>query len=307
MSVRELVVLGTSSQVPTRHRNHNGYFLRWDGHGLLFDPGEGTQRQMILAGVTATSITRIFVTHFHGDHCLGLASMVQRISLDNVPHRIPAHFPASGNHFYERLRHASAFHDVAKIDPRPIEGPGVLDEDRDLRVSALRLDHTIECFGFRIEEPPQWNVDANELSAAGIVGRAVGDLKREGQVQIDGKEFSLEDFGTQRRGQSAAFIMDTRLCDNAFELARDVDMLICESTYLESEAREAHSHAHLTAKQAATIAKESGARRLVLTHFSQRYSDTSAFVAEAREIHDDSVAAEDGLRVPVPPPIRATS
>ena len=95
MSVRELVVLGTSSQVPTRHRNHNGYFLRWDGHGLLFDPGEGTQRQMIIAGVTATSITRIFVTHFHGDHCLGLASMVQRISLDNVPHRIPTHFPAS--------------------------------------------------------------------------------------------------------------------------------------------------------------------------------------------------------------------
>ena len=73
MSVRELVVLGTASQVPTRYRNHNAYLLRWDGEGLLFDPGEGTQRQLIHAGVSSTDITKICITHFHGDHCLGLA------------------------------------------------------------------------------------------------------------------------------------------------------------------------------------------------------------------------------------------
>ena len=78
MSLRELLVLGTASQVPTRHRNHNGYLLRWDGRGLLFDPGEGTQRQMIRNGVSATDITRILITHFHGDHCLGLPGIIQR-------------------------------------------------------------------------------------------------------------------------------------------------------------------------------------------------------------------------------------
>lgn len=301
MSLRELVVLGTSSQVPTRHRNHNGYLLRWDGQGLLFDPGEGTQRQMILAGVSATSITRILVTHFHGDHCLGLASIVQRISLDDVPHTIPVHFPASGKHFYERLRHASSFHDVAKLEPRPIERPGVLDEHPELRVSAARLDHTIECFGYRMDEPDRWNVDADKLDAAGITGKAVGALKRDGFVEHGGRRREIAEFGRRRRGQSVAFIMDTRMCDAVFELARDVDLLICESTYLESEATEAHANAHLTAKQAAQIAKDSGARRLVLTHFSQRYHDTGPFVEEASTIHDDVVAAEDGLRIAVPP------
>lgn len=96
MSVRELVVLGTASQVPTRYRNHNGYLLRWDGAGLLFDPGEGTQRQMLLAGVSATDVTRICVTHFHGDHCLDLPGVIQRLSLDGVPHPVDAHYPATG-------------------------------------------------------------------------------------------------------------------------------------------------------------------------------------------------------------------
>ncbi|MEP6923654.1 MAG: MBL fold metallo-hydrolase, partial [Pyrinomonadaceae bacterium] len=84
MSIRKFVALGTASQVPTRERNHNGYFLRWDEHGFLFDPGEGTQRQMTLAGVSASEITKIFITHFHGDHCLGLPGVMQRLSLDRV-------------------------------------------------------------------------------------------------------------------------------------------------------------------------------------------------------------------------------
>ncbi|HWM97084.1 MAG TPA: MBL fold metallo-hydrolase, partial [Streptosporangiaceae bacterium] len=79
MSNRELVVLGTASQVPIRRRNHNGYFLRWDAEGLLFDPGEGTQRQMQFAGVAASQISRICITHFHGDHCLGLPGVLQRM------------------------------------------------------------------------------------------------------------------------------------------------------------------------------------------------------------------------------------
>ncbi|MFD7828691.1 MBL fold metallo-hydrolase, partial [Kitasatospora sp. NPDC059803] len=124
MSQRELVVLGTASQVPTRHRNHNGYLLRWDGEGLLFDPGEGTQRQMLLAGVSATQITRIAVTHFHGDHCLGLAGVIQRINLDRVPHPVDVYFPASGEVYFERLRHATAYHETAVLRPRPIDEPG---------------------------------------------------------------------------------------------------------------------------------------------------------------------------------------
>ena len=107
VSDRELVVLGTASQAPTRSRNHNGYLLRWDGEGLLFDPGEGTQRQMIFAGVTASQITRICITHFHGDHCLGLPGVLQRMSLDRVPHVVDACYPAQNQEVFTRLRHAA--------------------------------------------------------------------------------------------------------------------------------------------------------------------------------------------------------
>src|SRR5436853_6054759 len=102
MSSRELAVLGTASQAPTRSRNHNGYFLRWDGEGILFDPGEGTQRQLMYAGVAGTDITRLCVTHFHGDHCLGVPGVVQRLSLDRAPHPVYAHYPASGQDYFAR-------------------------------------------------------------------------------------------------------------------------------------------------------------------------------------------------------------
>ncbi|MEP7126150.1 MAG: MBL fold metallo-hydrolase, partial [Byssovorax sp.] len=110
MSSREVIILGTASQVPTRARNHHGAFLRWDELGILIDPGEGTQRQMTHVGLAASQITHIFVTHFHGDHCLGLASVIQRISLDRVAHPIEIFYPASGQHFFERLRYASIYH-----------------------------------------------------------------------------------------------------------------------------------------------------------------------------------------------------
>src|SRR5258707_14930682 len=119
MSAREVIVLGTASQVPTRARNHNAVFLLWDEYGVLFDPGEGTQRQMTRAGLSATQITHIAITHFHGDHCLGLAGIIQRLSLDRVPQPVEVIYPGSGQAFFERLRHASHFHEVAELIPRP--------------------------------------------------------------------------------------------------------------------------------------------------------------------------------------------
>lgn len=299
MSVRELVVLGTSSQVPTRYRNHNGYLLRWDAHGILFDPGEGTQRQMIMANVSATDIDRICVTHFHGDHCLGLAGITQRISLDGVPHDVPVHFPRSGQKYYDRLRHASIFRDRAKLVPRPIDGPGVLDAS-DIVVRCEALDHGVPTYGYRIEEPPSVRMLPEQLAARGVKGRAIGELQRNGSVVVDGSTVHLDEVSEPKPGQSFALIMDTRPCPGALKLAQGVDLLVCESTYLDRHEREAHDHKHMTARQAATIAREAGARKLVLTHFSQRYPRVKAFLDEARPVFENVVAAEDGMRIDVP-------
>lgn len=300
MSARELVVLGTSSQVPTRYRNHNGYLLRWDDEGILFDPGEGTQRQMIYANVTTAAITRICVTHFHGDHCLGLAGMSQRISLDRVPHTIDIHYPASGQVFYERLRHASIFHDVAHIEARPIRAAGPIHESKDMVMSTLPLEHGVEAWGYRLEERAKRTMLPDRLAAAGVRGPLVGRLIADGAVEVDGRTVRLDDVSVPKPGQSFAFVMDTRLCKNAVELARGVDMLVCESTYLSEDEDKAHDHGHMTAAEAATVARDAGARFLVLTHFSQRYVDVEPFVAEARAIFPDVVAARDGDVIPVP-------
>lgn len=300
MSVRELVVLGTASQVPTRYRNHNGYLLRFDEEGILFDPGEGTQRQMIYAEVTASQINRVCITHFHGDHCLGFAGISQRLSLDRVPQPIDVYFPATGQVFYDRLRKASIYHNTVTQRPHPIRKAGVIHECGKYRLIAEKLDHGVDCFGYRFEERDRVTMLPDKLRAAGLEGRMIKELQRLGALEVDGRTVRIEDVSVPKKGQSVAFVMDTRPCRGALELARDVDMLIIESTYLETERDEAGKNGHMTAAQAATIAKEAGAKLLVLTHFSQRYPSTEPFLEEAQKIHDNVVVAKDGKRVPIP-------
>jgi ribonuclease Z len=302
VSTRELVVLGTASQVPTRQRNHNGYVLRWDGEGILFDPGEGTQRQMMLAGIAATDLTRICVTHFHGDHCLGLPGVIQRMSLDRVAHPVTAHFPAGGAEFFRRLRHASSFYETAEVREEPIRYDGHTVEAAAGRLEARRLRHPVEAYGYRLVEPDGRRMLADRLATYGIVGPAVGELSRAGSLQVAGRRVSLDEVSVPRRGQRFAFVMDTALCDAAYALAEGADLLVIEATFLDEDADLATTYGHLTAGQAARLAAESGVRTLVLTHFSQRYLALERYVTQARQhFSGDLVVAEDLTRIPVPP------
>ncbi|SDY73148.1 RNAse Z [Micromonospora pattaloongensis] len=309
MSLRELVVLGTASQVPTRRRSHNGYLLRWDSQGsgttavegILFDPGEGAQRQMLHAGLAASDLTRICVTHFHGDHCLGLPGVVQRLSLDRVGHPVTAHYPGGDARFFARLRHASLFHEAAELREEPVERDG---QRFDLPVGTLearRLRHPVETYGYRLVEPDGRRMMPEALARHGVRGPTVGELLRAGEVTVDGRRVPLDAVSEPRPGQRFAFVMDTGLCDNVFALAEGADLLVIEATFLNTEAALAAEVGHLTAAQAARVAAESGVRRLVLTHFSQRYDDPARIAAEAREhFTGDLVVAEDLTRVPVP-------
>ncbi len=320
MASRELVVLGTASQAPTRRRNHNGYFLRWDEEGLLFDPGEGTQRQMLFAGVTASQVTRICITHFHGDHCLGLPGVLARMSLDRVAHPVEACYPAGSREVFRRLRHASIFRDVLDLRERRIRGvlgsgPVRLDVESPVhpgtvpfRLEARALSHSVPTVGYRLAEPDGRRMLPAQLAAFGISGPDIGLLQRSGRLSAGGRTVTLEQVSEPRAGQKFAFVMDTRLCDAAFELADQADMLVCESTFANAEAALARDYGHLTAGQAGQIAAQAGVRRLVLTHFSQRYeSDSGAdgverLAGEAAEVFGGEVVlASDLSRIPVPP------
>ena len=300
MSTRELVVLGTSSQVPTRTRNHNGAYLRWDDVGLMFDPGEGTQRQMTHYGVRASGIHHIGITHFHGDHCLGLPGVVQRIAHDGVPHAVHAWYPASGQVYFERLRAASIFDDTADIVGHGLIEEGVVFEDHRFRLEVRRLDHRVPTFGFRVQEPDRRSLLPEKLQALGLRGPIVGQLKEQGHVWHDGRRIDVEEVSVLRPGRSFAIVQDTRVCDGAMDLARGVDLLLCESTFLHAEAHLAEAYGHMTARQAAELARDAGVGQLVLSQFSQRHADATVFEDEARPVFERCIAAIDGLRVPVP-------
>lgn len=300
MSARELVILGTSSQVPTRHRAHHSAFLAWDDLGVLFDPGEGTQRQLILAGISPTRITHVCITHFHGDHCLGLAGISQRLSLDRVQHPVHVLFPASGAVYYERLTNASIYVPGATLVPVPISAEGVALQDSRLRFVTARLEHGVECFGYRLEEPDSRTMLPERLAAAGVHGPDVGRLQREGRIQVGGATVTVEEMSVPRPGQRFAFVMDTRPCDGARALLSGADMAACESTFLDEEAELAREYLHMTVGEASTLAREAGVRRLVLTHFSQRYTSLDAFRRAASAVHADAHVAEDLMRIAVP-------
>jgi ribonuclease Z len=304
MSIRACTFLGTASQVPTRTRNHNALFLQWDELGILFDPGEGTQRQMLLAGLSAAQITHICITHFHGDHCLGLAGIIQRLSLDRVDHPVEVIYPASGQVYFERLRHASAFYEVATLIPRPVSFAAA-EEVMVCRAGkssliARPLEHGIDCQGYRLQEDAGVRMLPERLASAGISGPAVRRLMAEGRLEVEGRVVKLEDVSEHRPGQSFAVVMDTRECPGAEALARGVDLLVCESTYQQTEASEAYDHFHLTAAGAAALALRAGAKRLALTHFSQRYAGLEGFQAEASAIHGDVFIADDLSQVQAP-------
>jgi ribonuclease Z len=303
VSNRELVVLGTASQAPTRDRNHNGYLLRWDGEGILFDPGEGTQRQMLFAGVTASQVNRICITHFHGDHCLGLPGVLQRMALDGVTRPVEVCYPAASAAVYHRLRHAALFRDVLNIRERPLDRGGVIAGEGAFSLEAWPLEHSVPAFGYRLAEPDGRRMLPVKLTECGIAGPDVGRLQRDGQLVVDGRRVTLEQVSEPRPGQRFAFVMDTRLCDAAFALADRADMLVCESTFTTADAALARDYGHLTASQAGRIAAESRARLLVLTHFSQRYGADGGqrLAAEAASVFGGAVVlARDLGRIPVP-------
>lgn len=300
MSVRDLTILGCSSQQPTRYRNHGAYLLRWNEEGFLFDPGEGTQRQFIFANIAPTCVTRIFVSHFHGDHCLGLGSMLMRLNLDKVKHPIHCYYPASGKTYFDRLRYGSMYHEMIHVVEHPISKEGIVESGSDFTIEAYFLQHGVDNLGWRIQEADTRKFNPTLLKDYGIKGPAVRELEQAGKLYVGDKLVSLDDVSSIRKGDIFSVAIDTLPCPNLIRIASHAKIFLCESTYLETHRDLAREHYHLTAKQAAEVAKEAQAQQLVLTHFSARYQDLTDFEKEARAVFPNTVVAEDLKQIPFP-------
>lgn len=287
----ELVVLGTASQAPTRERGQGGYVLRWADHTVLFDPGEGCQRQLLHARISPARIDRVCITHFHGDHCLGLPGLVQsRALVTDRP--LVLHYDESQKAHVDHLLAATVVDFDLGIVLAPMR-PGDVIGTNWFDLAAERLEHPTPSLGYRLTGHDRRHLIPDELERLGIEGPRIRDLLDAGALDLGHATVSLDEVSEWASGPSMAFVMDTAPCAGAARLAQGVDLLVCEATFLHADLSIAAAHGHMTARQAATLAAEAGVGRLVLSHFSGRYERVEAFEEEAAEYHHDVVAARD--------------
>lgn len=295
-----VIPLGTSSGKPTLKRSVSALAIARETEWLLFDCGEGAQIQIVRAGLSPSRLSAVFITHLHGDHFNGLPGLLSTMGLDKRSRDLRLTGPVGVREYLntlERLKVMFLTYPLDLVEVGALSDLTSLYRKPEYDVTACSLDHRVPAIGYRIDERPRpgrFNVGRAQelmvpegplwgrLQAGEDITKGDGSIVRSGDV-----------LGPPRPGKSIAYCLDTRPCAMSIELARNVDLLIHEATYTEEFAAEAHLYGHSTAAQAARTARDAGARSLLLTHFSSRYPDPSALLAEAQAIFPNSTLAED--------------
>ncbi|MCF7832303.1 MAG: ribonuclease Z [Candidatus Marinimicrobia bacterium] len=288
----KLTILGTAGQLPTRTRSQNAYFLDWPYGGVLFDPGEGAQRQFTFAGISPGRIHKIFISHFHGDHCLGLPGIMQRLSLMEVPQEVHIYFPEEGEPYFNALSIASKYTHHINFHIHPLKA-GIIEETEDYCIEAYDLHHSTPTLGYRFIEKPRMRFKKELLEEMDLRGPILGVLERKGKIEYQGKSVSRGELSYYSEEKIFAFVLDTGICDNISKLIRDADLVLMEATYLESETSLAKEFMHMTAERAAEYAKENNVKKLVLTHFSERYKDLNLYQKAVEKTYKNTHISND--------------
>lgn len=300
----KIIPLGTSSGKPTLRRNVSALAVVGEGEWWLFDCGEATQMQIARAGLSPQKLVGIFISHLHGDHFNGLPGLLSSMALDNREKELTLVSPAGVSEFLDltaRLKICFVNYPLNLIEFTERSFANKVEklvyESPRFTVVTRPLDHRIFALGFRLEEkakPGRFNLErARELGIP--AGPLYSQLQSGKPVTLaNGRVIQpTEVLGEPRPGKVVSYCLDTRPCPNAIRLAENADWLIHEGTYTDDHIEEAHHFGHSTAIQAAEIAAEAHAKRLLLTHFSSRYTDVRPLVEEARTVFPDSFAAED--------------
>jgi ribonuclease Z len=294
-----LVFLGTSSGAPTVRRGLSSIALVRGGEILLFDTGEGMQRNFIRAGLGMNRKMKIFITHMHADHCLGLLGLLQTMDLQGRDKCVNIYGEPRLEEFLQENMRIINFGLTFDITVRKIEKGGVIVKERDYQVSCCEGLHSVPSLAYCLEEfnrPGLFNV--MEAKRLGIPeGNLYSILQHGEDISYQGRTIRANDIvGPPRKGRKIGISGDTRPTDKLAKFFRGCDVLVYESTYSQDKAEKAIENGHSTATEAATLAKKSEVDKLILTHFSARYDDTSQLVKEAQHIHHNVEAAED-LRI----------
>lgn len=292
----QLVFLGTSSGAPTVWRCLSSVVLVRGGELLLFDAGEGMQRNFIRAGLGMNRKMKIFITHMHADHCVGLLGLLQTMDLQGREKHVDIYGEPRVEEFLRENMRIINFRLTFDITVRKIEKEGVIVRERDYQVSCCEALHSVPSLAYCLEEfdrPGLFNV--REAKRLGIPeGNLYSKLQHGEDITYQGRLIRANQIvGPLRKGRKIGISGDTRPTDKLSRFFRECDVLVFESTYSQDKLEKAIQNGHSTAAEAATVAKKSKVDKLILTHFSARYNDTSQLVSEARQIHHNVEAAED--------------
>ncbi len=293
----KLMFLGTSSMVPTKQRNHSATLLLYKGEGILVDCGEGTQRQLKIAGIKPSRITKILITHWHGDHVFGLPGLLQTLGSEDYLGTLRIYGPKGSKKIMKKI--LEAFILETRIDYTVQEvSSGVFYECDDYKLIAEPMKHSVICLGYRFQEKDKRKIILSKAEKLGIPeGPLLGKLQRGESIMLNKREIKPEQVTKLKRGRSVCFITDTMLTGTCLKLANNCSVLVCEATFAEQHEEKAGLYKHLTAKQSALLANNANVKKLVLTHFSQRYKNTQQIEEEAREIFDNVICAEDFMEL----------
>lgn len=295
----ELLFLGTSSMVPTKERNQSGILLSHKTEAVLIDCGEGTQRQLKIAGVPLTKITKILITHWHGDHVLGLPGLIQSLAASDYSRALEIYGPAGTKKHFEFMFKAFVFDREIRLDIKEI-GAGKFIDNGLFSVEAYQLKHGVPTLGYRFVEKDRRKVNMKKVEQLGIPdGPLIGRLQKGHKIKLKGKIIAPDDVSTVIRGRIIGIIADTVMCNSLADIANGADVVVSEATYSSKLKGKGDEYGHLTARSAAEVANRAGAKKLVLTHFSARYKNALELAEDARNLFDNVICAEDLMRIRV--------
>jgi len=283
--------------MPTKTRNLAGVLLSYKAENILFDVGEGTQRQLKIAGVKPGKVTKILISHWHGDHVLGLPGLLQTFMASQYHGTLEIYGPRGSKKYFENMMKGFAVKEIVEYKLKEV-GSGKFFETNDFYLEALPMKHGAPCLGFAFVEKERRRIDMKKAKKLGLIeGPLLGKLQKGQTITLKGKKIKPDEVSDVVEGKKIVYVTDTEPCDNIVKLAKGADLLIMEATYSSQLQEKAEEYGHLTAKEAGMLANQAGVKKLILTHFSQRYKNVKELEEDARQVFDDTEAAEDFMKV----------
>jgi len=293
-----ITFLGTSQAIPTARRNHTSILLQYNGENILVDCGEGTQRQFRKAHLNPCKLTRLLITHWHGDHILGIAGLLQTLLLNGYNKTLYVYGPKGTKNDLGELINLLVPYNKIPIKVQEIE-EGKFLETKDFYLEAMPMQHSIPCNAYAFVEKAKTRLDKKKIKQLKIPNSPLlGQLQAGKDIELNGKKIKSSQVTYSTEQNKIVFILDTALNDNCYKITKNANTIITEAVYLNNEADLAALHEHLTAEQAGEIAKEAKVNALYLAHLSQRYDNNEKLILkEAKAKFKNTFIAEDLMKI----------